>query len=113
MMFRENAYDATGVWTIGYGTTTYSDGSNVEHGQTTSDAQAVGFLAHDLEVATKTLAAGVPYWSTMTSDRCSALVSFGYNLGPHFTVLRSFTAFARRCAMIGGRTCPASSGCIP
>lgn len=67
------------VWTIGYGTTIYPDGTKVKAGDTCMENQALQYLRNDLA-----------YFETMvdvyTRDDVSqqqfdALVSFCYNLG--------------------------------
>jgi lysozyme len=93
--FSAHAYDdGTGVWTIGYGTTAYPDGGRVASGQTATEAQAVTYLTHDMASTAKTLAGSVPYWSTMSADQRSALISFGYNLGAAFYGASDFNSIS-------------------
>ena len=83
--FRSASYqDGVGVWTIGYGTTVYPDGTHVAAGQSVTDSQAAGYLADDMTATVKALAASIPYWSSMSVGQRSALISFGYNLGSGF-----------------------------
>ncbi len=83
--FESAAYqDGVGVWTIGYGTTVYPNGNGVQQGETVTESQALGYLAHDMEGTVRSLAANVPYWSSMSANQRSALISFGYNLGGGF-----------------------------
>jgi len=83
--YQVKAYqDTAGVWTIGYGTTKYPDGKTVAAGDTVTQAQAETYLAHDMLSCAQTLASTVPYWSAMNANQKSALISFGYNLGPGF-----------------------------
>jgi len=67
------------VWTIGYGTTIYPDGTKVKEGDTCTTDQAVQYLSNDLR-----------YFETMVDaytrddvnqQQFDALVSFSYNLG--------------------------------
>lgn len=83
--FRGTAYDdGTGVWTIGYGTTVYPNGKAVQQGDTVTEPDAAGYLAHDLEGTVSSLGSSVPYWSAMNTNQQSSLISFGYNLGGGF-----------------------------
>jgi lysozyme len=73
--FRASAYyDAVGVPTIGYGTTT-----GVKMGQTITEAQGEALLQADL----RKFEAGVDklVTVTLTQEQFDALVSFSYNLG--------------------------------
>ncbi|HEY0394160.1 MAG TPA: glycoside hydrolase family protein [Candidatus Elarobacter sp.] len=76
--------DGVGVWTIGYGTTRYPNGQPVQPGQTITQAQANAYFANDLANFAKTVAASIPFWSTMNGNMRAALLSFAYNLGAAF-----------------------------
>jgi lysozyme len=67
------------VWTIGYGTTIYSDGKKVAANQICTEIQAMQFLKNDLKYFEKM----VDTYSRddISQQQFDALVSFCYNLG--------------------------------
>ena len=77
-------------WTIGWGTTTYYDGTPVKAGDTISQELAVGeafsagvaLLAGRLERDWGLLKKLVPGWSQFSVNQQAALLSFTYNCGP-------------------------------
>lgn len=71
-------------WTIGYGTTRYSDGSPIKPGDTITKAEADMFLRKELDSIADALSKTIPYWGEMSNNQKSALVSFAYNLGTGF-----------------------------
>jgi lysozyme len=76
-----NAYlDSIKLPTIGIGTTIYPNGVKVKMGDKITEAQALEYLAHDLDNfengVTKLLGKTV-----VSPNQFSALVSFAYNLG--------------------------------
>ena len=80
--FRSNAYwDATGkVWTIGYGTTVYPDGSKVKKGDVVSKARAVECMEHDvLTIRKPALERGLKV--PQNDNQMAALICFAYNVG--------------------------------
>ena len=83
--FREDAYwDPHGqTWTIGFGTTTYSDGSPVQPGdkitEKEADEQFASHSAKDMDYINKFAANNGYDW---TDSQKAALSSFVYNLGP-------------------------------
>ncbi|MBS2037294.1 glycoside hydrolase family protein [bacterium] len=83
--YRDDAYDdGVGVWTIGYGTTIYPDGQQVQPGDRVTRDQAENCLAYDLKDTAEALAGSIPYWASMNLNQQSALISIGFNLGKNF-----------------------------
>lgn len=75
---RLKAYqDSVGVWTIGYGTTFYPDGSKVKQGDSITEEKADFLLKW--QVLEKS--AGVAKLVDVSQNKFDALVSFAYNLG--------------------------------
>ncbi|MEN8282388.1 lysozyme [Acinetobacter gerneri] len=72
--------DGVGVWTIGYGTTKYSNGVKVQKGDTCTNAQAEQFLRNDLITFENAINRLVKV--QLTQNQFDALASFTYNLGP-------------------------------
>jgi GH24 family phage-related lysozyme (muramidase) len=75
-----------GVWTIGFGTTYYPDGSKVsEEDPEISRAKASEFLEdHISKHINPRLSQTVPTWGILNSNQKAALISFAYNLGANF-----------------------------
>ncbi len=67
------------VWTIGYGTTIYPDGSKVKERQSCTQEQAMVYLRHDLSFFENAVDAYTR--DDVTQQQFDALVSFAYNLG--------------------------------
>ncbi len=79
--YRDKAYqDSVGIWTIGYGTTYYPDGSKVKAGDTTNVAQAEMYL---MDAVNKKFLPNVQKNVSVpvTQEMVDALVSLTYNLG--------------------------------
>ena len=75
-----------GVYTIGYGTTHYPDGTLVYPGDPSiSEKTGQSYLSHEVEVITvPALASTIPTWADMNPNQQAAIISFGYNLGAYF-----------------------------
>lgn len=75
-----------GVWTIGYGTTYYPDGTLVNFGDSSiSMAKARELLNYHIDNAiVPILSSKIPTWGVMNKNQKAAIVSFAYNLGSHF-----------------------------
>ncbi len=71
-------------WTIGYGTTRYSDGRKVQRGDKITVIEAGKLLDVEIERIVEKLRATIPFWNAMSGDKQSALISFAYNLGSGF-----------------------------
>lgn len=80
---RLKAYkDSVGVWTIGYGTTYYPDGSKVKEGDKCNQEQAEFYLKyHVLEFSYKVDVSVNIITEWVNQNQFDALVSFAYNLG--------------------------------
>lgn len=77
---RLKAYqDSAGVWTIGWGCTTYENGARVKAGDQITEARAQQLLAFHIGVA----AAAVSRYVTakLNQGQFNALLSFAYNTG--------------------------------
>jgi GH24 family phage-related lysozyme (muramidase) len=75
-----------GVWTIGYGTTYYPDGTLVTPRDTSiSKQRAMELLENHIDNAiVPLLSSNIPTWGVMNGNQKAAIVSFAYNLGSHF-----------------------------
>ncbi|WP_353720174.1 lysozyme [Dyadobacter sp. 676] len=77
---RLTAYqDSAGVWTIGYGCTTYENGAKVKAGDKITEAKAVQLLGYHVGKAVATVNGAVT--ATLNQGQFDALVSFTYNVG--------------------------------
>lgn len=78
--FRANAYlDTGGVWTIGYGTIKYPDGTKVKKGDTCTQGQAELWLKNDCQWVDACLDKYVNV--NINQNQFDALASFIYNVG--------------------------------
>jgi lysozyme len=71
--------DSGGVWTIGYGATTYENGTKVKKGDTITEAKAVQLLSYHVGIAAGSVNRLVT--STLNQGQFDALTSFVYNVG--------------------------------
>lgn len=71
--------DGAGIWTIGYGTTYYPDGSKVKAGDTCTLEQAKQYMAAALEHFANHIDATTP--DNITQARFDSLCDFCYNAG--------------------------------
>lgn len=77
---RLNAYDdGVGVWTIGWGTTVYPNGTKVKKGDSITLEQAKQYKAHDLDRFEKAINDAVKV--SLSQNQFNALVSLAYNIG--------------------------------
>ena len=83
-------------WTIGYGTTRYSDGRKVEKGDKINVIEAEQLLATEVDRLAAKLSTTVPYWKDMSVGQKGALLSFAYNLGSGFYGSHGFETISRR-----------------
>ena len=84
-----------GVWTIGWGTTRYSDGRQVKQGDKITRVEADTLLNKEVERIAERLRTTVPHWQEMEDHQKSALVSFAYNLGVNFYNNSGFETISR------------------
>lgn len=68
------------VWTIGYGTTVYPNGTKVKQGDVCTTEQALAYLRNDLLYFEKMVDAYTR--DDVSQQEFDALTSFCYNLGP-------------------------------
>ena len=71
--------DGVGVWTIGFGTTIYPNGIKVKKGDTCTEAQARGYMIHDLKIFESAVNSAVTI--SINQNQFDALVSLAYNIG--------------------------------
>ena len=71
--------DGVGVWTIGYGTIKYPNGSAVKKGDVRTDAQVDQYFSNDLVKFENSVNSLVKV--PLTQNQFDALVSFAYNVG--------------------------------
>ena len=83
-------------WTIGYGTTRYSDGRKVQRGDKITVVDAGRLLDVEVEGIAAKLRATVPFWNAMTGNQQCALISFAYNLGAAFYGASGFETLSKR-----------------
>lgn len=77
---RLKAYDdSVGVWTIGFGTIKYPNGTRVKAGDSCTSQQAEDYLHNDLTSFENAVNRLVK--AKLTQNQFDALVSFTYNLG--------------------------------
>lgn len=71
--------DGVGIWTIGFGTTVYPNGTRVKKGDTCTEAQAKVYMQNDLKKFEYTVnsAVNIP----LNQNQYDALVSLTYNIG--------------------------------
>lgn len=69
-------------WTIGWGTTTYYDGTPVKKGDRISQELADAMLVTRVWADGRRLAERIPCWAELNRNQQAALLSFTYNVGP-------------------------------
>lgn len=80
--FRPNAYqDIVAVWTIGFGTTVWSNKTKVKKGDTITQIEAEKLLEKQVNEHARTIAVYVNV--PLTQNQYDSLASFQYNLGSH------------------------------
>lgn len=72
--------DIAGIWTIGWGTTYYENGSPVQAGQIIPQFKADGLLKSEVESKARSVQSLLSDRTT-TQSQFDALVSFSYNVG--------------------------------
>lgn len=75
----ESYLDSAGIYTIGFGTIKYPDGSKVKKGDKITKAQAKQYKLHDLKEFESTVNTSVKVH--LTQNQYDALVSISYNIG--------------------------------
>jgi GH24 family phage-related lysozyme (muramidase) len=86
-----------GVWTIGYGATYYPDGTLVTpRDAAISKQRARELLDNHIDNAiVPIISSKIPTWGVMTANQKAAIISFAYNLGPHFYGSPGFTSITK------------------
>jgi GH24 family phage-related lysozyme (muramidase) len=86
-----------GVWTIGYGTTHYPDGTLVwPKDKPISEKTAKAYLKHEIEkIIIPVLEKSIPTWGPMNINQKAATISFAYNLGAYFYGSKGFTTITK------------------
>jgi GH24 family phage-related lysozyme (muramidase) len=82
-------------WTVGWGSTSYADGTPVEAGDTIGQEQADALLSGRLERDGAWLAQRIPGWAALSSHQQAALLSFTYNCGPNWFGSNGFATLSR------------------
>jgi GH24 family phage-related lysozyme (muramidase) len=82
-------------WTIGWGTTRYSDGRKVKQGDRLNRVEADMLLRQEVDRIAGKLRETVPHWREMADHQQCALVSFAYNLGSGFYGATGFETISR------------------
>ena len=85
-----------GVWTIGWGTTRYTDGRRVKQGDKINRVEADMLLRQEVDSIAERLRTSVPHWQEMEDHQKSALISFAYNLGSGFYGAAGFETISKR-----------------
>jgi len=83
-------------WTIGYGTTRYSDGRPVQKGDRINAIEADLLLRQEVDRIAAKLRTTIPFWVEMTDQQKCALISFAYNLGAGFYSAKGFETISAR-----------------
>lgn len=83
-------------WTIGYGTTRYSDGRAVSKGDRINAVEADLLLRQEVDKIATKLRATIPFWIEMADHQKCALISFAYNLGSGFYGAKGFETISAR-----------------
>ena len=91
-----------GVWTIGYGTTYYSNGQLVQPGdpcikEKTGAEYLEYYITHNI---IPVLEKKIPTWNQMNSNQQAAIISFAYNLGTNFYGASGFSTITRALSSI-------------
>jgi GH24 family phage-related lysozyme (muramidase) len=86
-----------GVWTIGYGTTYYPDGTLVTpRDAAISKQRALELLNYHIDNAiVPLLSSRIPTWSIMGGNQKAAIISFAYNVGSHFYGSPNFNSISK------------------
>ena len=91
------------VWTIGWGTTVYSDGTKVKSGDILTEKQALEEFKYEMDVKEDKI---LNYFTKnnlkFTSNEFSALMSFAYNLGEGVVLSKNYEM--GRAILSGDRT---------
>ena len=84
------------VATIGYGTTRYPGGRQVQRGDKITVIDAAELLSREVDRIAGKLSETVPHWQELNQGQQSALISFAYNLGAGFVDASGFTTITKK-----------------
>ena len=82
-------------WTIGWGTTVYSNGTKVKKGDTITQTLADDLLLERLQKDEIILSKRIPYWYSMNNNQKAALISFTYNCGSSWFGSNGFNSLTK------------------
>lgn len=84
--FRSSPYLCpAGIWTIGFGSTFYEDGSLVTPSDfLISREKGESILQNVLKIAFIPFLRKIPTWAAMNTNQKAAIISFAYNVGVYF-----------------------------
>ncbi|NEQ54273.1 MAG: lysozyme [Leptolyngbya sp. SIO3F4] len=83
--------------TIGYGTTYYPDGRQVQQNDIITREESERFLIHEVEEKCRLALETIPTWGQMNPNQRAALYSFAYNLGAGFYGSQGFQSITAVC----------------
>lgn len=87
------------VPTIGYGTTTYPDGTPVKRGDKKTPEYLRLCLVDFIDRQCLPHLRSMPTWPLMNEYQQAALISFGYNTGPRFFRAKNRESITKLCIM--------------
>lgn len=82
-------------YTNGYGATRQLNGSEWQLGDRITEAEADELLRRQLLTRYLPALKKIPHWDNLNENQQAALISFGYNLGPHFYNGHNFDTISR------------------
>ena len=82
-------------WTVGWGSTSYADGTTIHASDTIHQEQADALLAGRLERDDAWLAQPIPGWAALSYHQQASLLSFTYNCGPNWFGSNGFATLSR------------------
>ena len=92
--------DPVGIWTIGWGTIQYPDGTRVKQGDVITQAQADYYLEYEVNGKARSVDNSIGTGVTVNTNQFDACVSFAYNVGTQAfadsTLLRKVSEFPRQ-----------------
>ncbi|MFH0783294.1 MAG: lysozyme [Pseudomonadota bacterium] len=83
--------------TIGYGSTTYPDGSPVKRNDVITRERAEECLQAEISNKCRPALEAIPTWEQMNENQRGALYSFAYNLGANFYGHAKFQSITKVC----------------
>lgn len=83
--------------TIGYGTTYYPNGKQVQREDVITRKQAEDYLQWEIEKKCRVALEKIPTWKQMNNNQRGALYSFAYNLGSNFYGSSDFQSITKVC----------------